>query len=393
MVQTPAAAAAAAAAAPNGPKEWVGLQSMPAATQQGLMEALNVLRAQNQTEMTVVFVGKQGAGKSSTLNSVLNERVAQSAPFQPESLRPLLASRQAAGFTVSFLDTPGLLEGDQVSQRGLASVKLAMKDRTVHAVVFMDRLDGWRVDNSDRAVFKALDEHFGREIWKRTILGFSHGQLSPPNSMNYEEYVAGRAATLRKAVRDTLGDDSLVLPHAVVENGSMDGWRVDNSDRAVFKALDEHFGREIWKRTILGFSHGQLSPPNSMNYEEYVAGRAATLRKAVRDTLGDDSLVLPHAVVENGSRCATNGGGEKVLPDAGRTVWLTRFVKTLVDVAKKGTPLAFDPEKNYAAGTDTNKKGRLLVFPLLALQTLVLRPLLVRQIRKDVKSTVAGGRV
>ena len=312
MVQTPAAAAAAAAAAPNGPKEWVGLQSMPAATQQGLMEALNVLRAQNQTEMTVVFVGKQGAGKSSTLNSVLNERVAQSAPFQPESLRPLLASRQAAGFTVSFLDTPGLLEGDQVSQRGLASVKRAMKDRTVHAVVFMDRLDGWRVDNSDRAVFKALDEHFGREIWKRTILGFSHGQLSPPNSMNYEEYVAGRAATLRKAVRDTLGDDSLVLPHAVVENGS---------------------------------------------------------------------------------RCATNGGGEKVLPDAGRTVWLTRFVKTLVDVAKKGTPLAFDPEKNYAAGTDTNKKGRLLVFPLLALQTLVLRPLLVRQIRKDVKSTVAGGRV
>jgi predicted GTPase len=103
------------------------------------------------TEMTVVFVGKQGAGKSSTLNSVLNERVAASAPFQPESLRPLLAGRTAAGFTLNLLDTPGLLEGDQVSTRGMASVKLALKDREVHAVVYMDRLDAWRVDNSDKA--------------------------------------------------------------------------------------------------------------------------------------------------------------------------------------------------------------------------------------------------
>ena len=180
VVQTPAAAAAAAASAPVGPKEWVGLQSMPAQTQQSLMETLNALRAKNQTEMTVVFVGKQGAGKSSTLNSVLNERVAQSAPFQPESLRPLLAARQAAGFTVSFLDTPGLLEGDQVSARGLASVKLAMKDREVHAVVYMDRLDGWRVDNSDKAIFKALDETFWRPMWVRTVLGCSRGRLSPP---------------------------------------------------------------------------------------------------------------------------------------------------------------------------------------------------------------------
>ena len=311
VVQTPAAAAAAAAAAPVGPKEWVGLQSMPAQTQQSLMETLNTLRANNQTEMTVVFVGKQGAGKSSTLNSVLNERVAQSAPFQPESLRPLLAARQAAGFTVSFLDTPGLLEGDQVSARGLASVKLAMKDREVHAVVYMDRLDGWRVDNSDKAIFKALDDTFGRQIWERTVLGFSHGQLSPPNSMKYEEFVAGRAEAMRKAVRDTLGDDSLELPHAVVENGS---------------------------------------------------------------------------------RCATNGGGEKVLPDASRTPWVAAFVKALAATAQKPNPIAFDPEKNYAGAADPNKKHRLLVLPLLLLQTLLLRPLLVRQIRKDIKSGV-GGRV
>ena len=186
VIQTPAAAAAAAAASALGPKDWVGLQSMPAQTQQSLMEALSVLRAQNQTEMTVVFVGKQGAGKSSTLNSVLNERVAQSAPFQPESLRPLLASRQAAGFTVSFLDTPGLIEGDQVSQRGLASVKLAMKDREVHAVVYMDRLDAWRVDNK-----VALDGAY--VSW--TLEPTSVHVLRDPFTLESTDLVGGAGAT------------------------------------------------------------------------------------------------------------------------------------------------------------------------------------------------------
>ena len=311
---TPAAAMAAAAAQASqpvlGPKEWVGLQSMPAQTQQSLMDVLNTLRAKVKTEMTVVFVGKQGAGKSSTLNSVLNERVAASAPFQPESLRPLLAGRKAAGFTLNLLDTPGLLEGDQVSARGLASVKLAMKDREVDAVVYMDRLDAWRVDNSDRAIFRALAENFGMDIWERMVLGFSHGQLSPSNGMPYEQYVAGRAEAVRSAIRKTLGN------------------------------------------------------PN---------------------------LALPHAIVENGSRCATNGGGEKVLPDSGRTVWLTKFVSVLVDVAKDMAPMAFDPEKDYSS-TNPNKKHRLFILPLLALQMFVLRPLVTRQIRADLKKG-KGGRV
>lgn len=258
--------------------------------------------------MTVVFVGKQGAGKSSTLNSVLNEQVAVSAPFQPESLRPLLAGRTAAGFTLNLLDTPGLLEGDQVSARGLASVKLALKDREVHAVVYMDRLDSWRVDNSDRAIFSALAETFGMDIWERTVLGLSHGQLTPPNGMPYAEFVESRAGELRSAIRHTL--------------------------------------------------------------------------KAPK-------LALPHVIVENGSRCATNSGGEKVLPDKERTVWLTQFVSVMVDMASAVKPMAYDPEKKYS-NRDPNKKRRWLILPLLAFQTMVLRKLVTETIRNDIKSGKAG---
>ena len=128
-----------------------------------------------------------------------------------------------------------------------------------------------------------------------------------------------------------------------------------------------------------------------MPYEQYVAGRAEAMRSAIRKTLGKPNLVLPHAIVENGSRCATNGGGEKVLPDSGRTVWLTKFVSVLVDIAKDMAPMAFDPEKDYSS-TNPNKKHRLFILPLLALQMFVLRPLVTRQIRADLKKG-KGGRV
>ena len=119
--------------------------------------------------------------------------------------------------------------------------------------------------------------------------------------------------------------------------------------------------------------------------------RASELRSTIRKTLGAPHLALPHAIVENGSRCATNGDGEKVLPDSGRTAWVPKFVSTLVDVAMGLAPMAFDPEKTYNKD-DPNKKRRLLILPMLLLQTLVLRPFIVSLIRKDVKKG-KGGRV
>ncbi len=60
-------------------------------------------------------VGKGGVGKSSTANSLLNERVANVAALQSDVARPQAISRSVQGFTVTLIDTPGLLEADAVS--------------------------------------------------------------------------------------------------------------------------------------------------------------------------------------------------------------------------------------------------------------------------------------
>ncbi len=53
-------------------------------------------------------------GKSSTVNSVLAETVAQVVVMQGPASRAQAISRTAAGFTLTLIDTPGVLEGDAV---------------------------------------------------------------------------------------------------------------------------------------------------------------------------------------------------------------------------------------------------------------------------------------
>ena len=247
---------AQAAAPVLGPKEWVGLSSMPAATQSALLETLGKLRERNVNEMTVIFIGKQGVGKSSTVNTLLNERVAPSSPFQPENVRPLLAGRVAAGFTLNVLDTPGLLEGDSVSARGLMALRAALNGRKVDAFVFTDRLDTWRVDNADKAIFTSLAENFGAELWERTVLGFSHAQTTPTDGRPYEEFVNARVEQYRKAIRSTLNMPNL---STMVEMAcSKDGYEYDHGKAG--KKLDPNNKHKIWILPLFLFQAFVLRP-------------------------------------------------------------------------------------------------------------------------------------
>ena len=101
--------------------------------------------------MTILVLGKGGVGKSSTVNSILGERVASvsafqvdsiilsldcmfygfslvlfvliSLPVQSEGLRPMMFSRSRAGFTLNIIDTPGLVEGGFVNDQALDIIK------------------------------------------------------------------------------------------------------------------------------------------------------------------------------------------------------------------------------------------------------------------------------
>lgn len=108
-----------AAAAPTleGERDWKGLLEMPAVTQDTISDLTNALKEDGKTELTILLLGKGGVGKSSTVNSLLNERAANTLAFQQDNTKTTMFSRKSPtdGFVLHVIDTPSLLDQDAVS--------------------------------------------------------------------------------------------------------------------------------------------------------------------------------------------------------------------------------------------------------------------------------------
>ncbi|XP_062210518.1 translocase of chloroplast 34, chloroplastic-like [Phragmites australis] len=205
------------------PREWVGLQQFPAATQTKLHELLGKLKEENVSTLTILVMGKGGVGKSSTVNSIVGERVATVSAFQSEGLRPTMCSRTRAGFTLNIIDTPGLIEGGYINEQAVEIIKRFLLGKIIDVLLYVDRLDAYRMDTLDEQVIRAITNAFGKDIWRRTLVVLTHAQLSPPDGIDYNDFFTRRSEALLRYVCSGAGINKreygdFPLPIALVEN-------------------------------------------------------------------------------------------------------------------------------------------------------------------------------
>lgn len=74
-------------------------------------------------------------------------------------------------------------------------------NKTIDVLLYVDRLDAYRVDNLDKQVVRAITDSFGKEIWRRGMVVLTHAQLSPPDGLSYEDFFSRRSEALLKVVR------------------------------------------------------------------------------------------------------------------------------------------------------------------------------------------------
>lgn len=81
----------------------------------------------------------------------------------------------------------------------------SLLNKSIDAMIYVDRLDGYRVDNLDRQVVRAIARSFGPQIWKVGIVALTHAQLSPPDGISYADFVARRSAALLEVIHKEVG--------------------------------------------------------------------------------------------------------------------------------------------------------------------------------------------
>ena len=74
-------------------------------------------------------------------------------------------------------------------------------NKTIDVLLYVDRLDAYRVDDLDKQIIKAITGSFGRDIWHRSLLVLTHAQLCPPDELNYDVYSSKRSEALLKTIR------------------------------------------------------------------------------------------------------------------------------------------------------------------------------------------------
>lgn len=74
-------------------------------------------------------------------------------------------------------------------------------NKTINVLLYVDRLDAYRVDDLDKQIISAITDSFGKEIWNKSLLVLTHAQLCPPDDLSYDVFCGRRSEAVLKTIR------------------------------------------------------------------------------------------------------------------------------------------------------------------------------------------------
>lgn len=168
---------------------------------------------------TFLLIGKAGAGKSSTINSLMEADVAPVHHFDPCTMDVSIHEKNINGAIIRVIDTPGLCDQEENVGNDQNYIQLIRQKipYSIDAILYTSRLDDPRVDGSEKRGLRLITEAFGELFWKKAIIVFTRSE-NVKSRVN--EYLQQRTIRIHNALLVLKLSNHIVsaIPSLAVEN-------------------------------------------------------------------------------------------------------------------------------------------------------------------------------
>ncbi|WP_414546344.1 GTPase [Nostoc sp. CCY0012] len=121
-----------------------------------------------------VLVGRTGVGKSSFINSVFGQYIAETSKYEACTKIVQHHAYNSPLGDICLIDTPGLAEDDiDCDRKYLDLIKSSINFDTVDALIYISRLDETRFRPDEKRTIRLLTEKLGVFIWNKAWLIFT----------------------------------------------------------------------------------------------------------------------------------------------------------------------------------------------------------------------------